>query len=806
MRPFLTQPKRFHRLAILIATTAFLMLSSLSVQSACAQTITVWNGGGGDTDWFNGSNWDNGVPNGAFFAEINSGVTVDTGSGLSISIERLNLAVGNTLNIGNNFDFRVLPTANAGSGVVVNAGSINLTNSGSNTDWRVDGLVTVSGGGTITLGGTGNTSRILDETGGVDGIFHNMDNTIRGKGNIGFNRTQIINDGLIDANDSTGTLTLDPINIGDHFTNNGTLRASNGGELILDGFSGGKFFNAGGTIEALNGSTVRLTNVAAVVGGTLQSSGSGLFVVGPGDNAELEDVAFSGMLNVENNTDLELKGTINNTGAINVISGASSTDLQIEGSVTLTGGGTVTLDGGGNSRILDEVGGLTGILTNANNTIQGTGNIGFNRTQVINNGLIDANVNASSLTLDPVNGGDQFTNNGTLRASNGGELILDGFSGGKFFNAGGTIEALNGSTVRLTNVAAVVGGTMESVGTGRFVVGPIDNAELEDVSFSGLLDVENNTDLELKGTFNNSGLVTLNSTGSATDIQVEGDVFFTGGGTIRMGGVLSRITDETGGVEGIINNVDNLIEGNGRIGENRTVINNLIGGTFSANVNGETLQLNNVGTNIQNDGTYQAINGGLLLVVDNLTNNGNLFADVASTIDVDGDLTNSASGTLSGNGEIEADLILTDGTIAAGASVGHLTLDSNVDMGSTSLFDVEVDGSGADLLTVTGTLDLDGDLSISLLSGFLPSDTDTFTIAESSGLTGVFANVANGATLSTVGGEGTFVVNYGVGSAFDSNSVVLSNFQPSAIPEPSSALLLIIAGVGFASRIRRRRN
>ena len=53
-----------------------------------------------------------------------------------------------------------------------------------------------------------------------------------------------------------------------------------------------------------------------------------------------------------------------------------------------------------------------------------------------------------------------------------------------------------------------------------------------------------------------------------------------------------------------------------------------------------------------------------------------------------------------------------------------------------------------------------------------------------------------------VNGIGSFQVNYGLGSAFDANSLVLSNFSP--IPEPSTYLLLGLGAVAIAFRLRRR--
>ena len=101
------------------------------------------------------------------------------------------------------------------------------------------------------------------------------------------------------------------------------------------------------------------------------------------------------------------------------------TDLRIDGAVTLTGSGTVTLTrnaaatGSSNARI-DGI----GTLTNAS-TIQGEGNIGANETTILNQigGVIQANVAGRTLTLDAPANATGIANAGTLRASNGGTLL-----------------------------------------------------------------------------------------------------------------------------------------------------------------------------------------------------------------------------------------------------------------------------------------------------------------------------------------------------------------------------------------------
>ena len=82
-----------------------------------------------------------------------------------------------------------------------------------------------------------------------------------------------------------------------------------------------------------------------------------------------------------------------------------------------------------------------------------------------------------------------------------------------------------------------------------------------------------------------------------------------------------------------------------------------------------------------------------------------------------------------------------------------------------------------DRLDVTGTASINGNLVLENLNlSNLPDASTTYTILNATSLSGSFMNVANGARINTLDGSGSFVVNYGAGSAFNPNRVVLSNF------------------------------
>ncbi len=171
--------------------------------------------------------------------------------------------------------------------------------------------------------------------------------------------------------------------------------------------------------------------------------------------------------------------------------------------------------------------------------------------------MVDGNNNGLALVVDP-RSGDNLTNLGVMRASNGGILFLTGNGGGNFNNAGGLIEALDGSQVHLTNGATINNGTLMTLGTGVFV--NLDTITLNTLTLSGMFVANNNTTTNIIGTLTNNGTIALNSTFNLTDLVLNGDVTLTGGGTINLAN-FDRILGS-----GILTNVDNLIQGSASAG------------------------------------------------------------------------------------------------------------------------------------------------------------------------------------------------------------------------------------------------
>ncbi len=122
------------------------------------------------------------------------------------------------------------------------------------------------------------------------------------------------------------------------------------------------------------------------------------------------------------------------------------------------------------------------------------------------------------------------------------------------------------------------------------------------------------------------------------------------------------------------------------------------------------------------------------------------------------------------------------GVLAPGGSPGTTTILGDYHQAPGGKTEVEIggvaDGIQHDVVNVTGNALLGGNLELALINGFVPAPANTFTIFQiASEVTGAFANVANGARLATRDGLGSFVVNYGPGSHFNSKLIVLSAFQ-----------------------------
>jgi hypothetical protein len=169
---------------------------------------------------------------------------------------------------------------------------------------------------------------------------------------------------------------------------------------------------------------------------------------------------------------------------------------------------------------------------------------------------------------------------------------------------------------------------------------------------------------------------------------------------------------------------------------------------------------------------------------------------------------NLQAGSLTGSGIVNGD-INNNGTISPGTSAGALTINGNVSLLSSSKTVMEIGGltpgSQYDYLAIAGTLMLGGTLELRMLNGFeskLNPKQRFMLVTSKSLLGGMFTNVANGARLTTADGLASFKVNYGDGSPYGADNIVLSD--PLIVPEPAT-LALFMGGAAALALVRYRR-
>ncbi|CAN5721600.1 hypothetical protein BH10PSE6_BH10PSE6_20410 [soil metagenome] len=638
-----------------------------------------------DGDWDVAANWNPaGVPGDFDRAYIAVAGAYTVTSSADRNLRNLSLtAAGATLAvIDSTFAAQVLTnngsitvTADIGDaalgmlGTVVNAGSISLTGGGGSQVAQIlvgDGALKLKGSGSILLDGTADSASIVGTT--PASKFSNGDNFITGAGLIGDDTMDIVNlaAGTISANVDGEVLVIDTST---HLlTNYGEINADNGGILRLTGF----VTNGGPDAEICadgTGSTVVLD--AAHVTGTFTlhaEAGSSVEVVG--FSLIAGKVTLDGAINVDAvangaATGLVIGGTITNAGTISVTGYWPEDPLDdplfgvlgvYDGTVTLQGGGSVVLSGGGEATgILGT--GFDSYLINVDNTISGEGIIDTDFYNMAG-GLVDANVTGEMLAVQS----GYLRNAGVMQASNGGILAV---SGGLIFTDGGLLKATGaGSQVVLAggffdgpaHLVSEDGGTFAAVGPNFVQNGLILDGDLlldatlydDFVLLSFEKDLVNNGSITLAGIDEDCGCGPMTA-----ELAVgPGGGALKGGGTITLAGdpSLTMITDDFGPARLV--NVDNTIQGAGSIGGN-LILFNKAAGVIEANVTGESLVLGSLATTITNQGTFKASNGGTLDVQGDVVRSGGAVIS-GGTIEFRGGAASAVSFT-SGSGVLDLD-------------------------------------------------------------------------------------------------------------------------------------------------------
>jgi hypothetical protein len=195
--------------------------------------------------------------------------------------------------------------------------------------------------------------------------------------------------------------------------------------------------------------------------------------------------------------------------------------------------------------------------------------------------------------------------------------------------------------------------------------------------------------------------------------------------------------------------------------------------------------------NLSNNGTIDIQQGTLHATDLNFTNDGVIRIADGSHMSGLRDITNNGSGLFTGDGTIDpgSNFTFTNaGQISPGDGIGELTVDGDMEMLTTSIFNVELGGlDNFDLLTVTGESILDGTLNVFLTDNFTPAVGQTFDILLTDVLFGEFSSVV-GVNNSGFEWYVSYITN---GDGQD-----IARLGVSAVPLPAAGWLLL-SGLGL---------
>ena len=678
-------------------------------------------------------------------------------------------------------------------GSIVNTGTISLLSTNDSTELVIASpTVTLSGAGSVVLSDNANNYIFGLAAGDT---LDNVNNTISGAGHLGAGQLTLVNgtSGIIDATGGNALL----LSTGNAVTNTGLIEATGSGGLIVQGDT---LSNTAGTVLAA-GSTVSLQNGASIAGGLVKSTGAGVVEVTYNESGTLDGSAnaltISGNVQATDYGSLSLLGSIVNTGTLSVLSTNDSTELVIASpTVTLSGAGSLVLSDNANNYILGAS--VADTLVNANNMIEGSGNLGDGQLTLVNGGTIAA-TGGNALIISLGSTGTNTATGQLLGIGSGGLSVQNG----TYSNAG-LIQADNGSNVTFTSNASLTndssagtltGGTYAAVagssGATLAITGAAVTTDAADILLSGAASyisfggtaIENSLTAiaaksELQILNGRSYTSTLAVTSSGT-VVLGGGTLTTKGLTTRAGSVLSGFGTLSGvlvsngslvatGGALVLTGSDGItgpVSGSGTLtfsgGHNTIADTNPITVSEITVINAATLAISKnlsfagtfdvVGTSaiagagtITSSGLFEETGRGTVKISNPFTNSGTLSNVLLGTLAFSGGLTNT--GIILDNGGFTDTAALTGGSLYLGAEGTTAVLASTAGAGNSIVSTLSIIGGTLNLngTTLTATGDY--------INGATGAGNSYNAEAHVSGTID-----GQGTTLSVVGVEGTSI-------------------------------------------------
>ncbi len=592
--------------------------------------------------------------NGSSWNNAGGAITAQTGS--SVDLTGGVTITGGTLSSSGTGQVFVAANNIANLTGLTNSGTLNVQNNG-----QIDATGTITNNGTITLQAAGNATYFYAPAATI----------LSGTGTLVLSSTNGQYTGNVDA---AGGLTNNETITGAGqidsgiFINNGTINANVSGQtLLLDAFAAGTSntrimeASGGGTL-LFNGST--WTNT----GGTIEA------LTGSSVNLENSVSITGGTL------------TSSGTGSINLLAGSfgyltgltnsgtfnaqNNTQLNLTGAITNSG--TINIQGAGNA---------TYLIINGAVTLSGSGTIDLTSTngqytnQIYGEGstptLVSSNTIEGAGNLGSSNMG--FTNNGTVDANIAGQTLAINVDSSGFTNWNGTTHTLTGGTY-IAN-----GGTLTFASGGTTGITTLA-AKVTEENGGQILDSSN---------ANANALANLTSITSAGALTI-GGVAFTDAGAFSNAGSLTLLSGESFTI-GSLNQISS-----GRLTAGTYVLDanlNLSGTAQTITTNAANLTL--AGGTIENTSNSTNALAGLASNTGKLTigGTGNAVSTTASSFSNAGTLTINAGDSFTAHRLTQ----ISSGTLTAGTYV----LGGNLDLSTTG---ISVTTNAANLTLQGGTI------------------------------------------------------------------------------------------------------